>query len=151
LKRLKGAVSYSKKNLLKLLLCWQYTYKEVNAYCPNTLSAVAHRSPQPGLFLAPNGFSWLASVVIALMIGTVELLQVVVQVTHLHGALFEFVAGLNFGLLGYLIAAMFLFAWALSVVIWKVGRLDERYGISGGASDGCECCHRDGETVQDRH
>jgi high-affinity nickel-transport protein len=67
------------------------------------------------------------SVVVALVIGTIELLQVFISMARLHGALFDFVASLDFGFLGYLIVGLFLFAWALSVAIWKFGRIEERY------------------------
>ena len=45
-----------------------------------------------------------------------------------HGRLFDSVAGLDFGVLGYLIVGLFLLAWALSVALWKLGRIEERYG-----------------------
>jgi high-affinity nickel-transport protein len=67
------------------------------------------------------------SVVVALVIGTIELLQVFIGMAHLRGAFFDFVAGLDFGVLGYVIVGLFLFAWALSVAIWKFGRIEERY------------------------
>jgi high-affinity nickel-transport protein len=68
------------------------------------------------------------SIVVALVIGTIELLQVFITVGGWHGALFDFIAGLDFGILGYLIVGLFLLAWALSVALWKFGRIEERYG-----------------------
>jgi len=68
------------------------------------------------------------SIVVALLIGTVELLQVVIGMLDLHGPFFEFVAELEFGALGYVIVGLFLVAWALSVAWWKLGRIEERYG-----------------------
>jgi high-affinity nickel-transport protein len=35
------------------------------------------------------------------------------------------VAGLDFGMLGYVIVGLFLLAWGLSVAWWKFGRLGE--------------------------
>ncbi len=67
------------------------------------------------------------SVIVALVIGTIELLQVLIGMLHLSGPFFDFVAGLDFGLLGYLIVGLFLLAWALSVALWKFGRMEERY------------------------
>ncbi|MGH8209844.1 MAG: HoxN/HupN/NixA family nickel/cobalt transporter [Steroidobacteraceae bacterium] len=68
------------------------------------------------------------SIVVALVIGSIELLQVFITVGRLHGAFFNFVAGLNFGILGYVIVGLFLLAWGLSVALWKFGRIEERYG-----------------------
>ena len=68
------------------------------------------------------------SIAVALLIGTIELLQVMIGMLDLHGPFFDFVAGLDFGVLGYLIVGLFLVAWALSVAWWKFGRVEERYG-----------------------
>lgn len=67
------------------------------------------------------------SVVVALAIGSIELLQVFISMARLHGAFFGFIARLDFGVLGYLIVGMFLLAWALSVAIWNFGRIEQRY------------------------
>jgi high-affinity nickel-transport protein len=68
------------------------------------------------------------SIVVALVIGTIELAQVLTGMLDLQGPFFDFVAGLEFGALGYLIVGLFLVAWALSVALWKFGRIEERYG-----------------------
>jgi nickel/cobalt transporter (NiCoT) family protein len=68
------------------------------------------------------------SIVAALIIGTIELLQVLGRALDLEGKLFAFVGGLDFGALGYAIVGMFLFAWGVSAVVWKFGRFEERYG-----------------------
>jgi high-affinity nickel-transport protein len=69
------------------------------------------------------------SVAVALLVGTIELLQVLVGIFGLHGRFFEFVAGLDFGILGYLIVGMFLLAWGISVGVWKFGRIEARYNL----------------------
>jgi nickel/cobalt transporter (NiCoT) family protein len=69
------------------------------------------------------------SVAVALLVGTIELLQVLIGMLKLHGDFFDFIAGLDFGILGYLIVGMFLLAWGVSVGIWKFGRLEERYSM----------------------
>ena len=71
------------------------------------------------------------SIVVALLIGTIELLQVLSGMLGLRGSFFDFVAELDFGVLGYVIVGLFLAAWALSVAVWKVGRLDARSGALG--------------------
>jgi len=68
------------------------------------------------------------SVAVALVIGTIELLQVLIGALHLEGRFFEFVAGLDFGVLGYVIVGVFLAAWGISAMLWKFGRIEERYG-----------------------
>ena len=68
------------------------------------------------------------SVAVALVIGTIELLQVFIHLLDLRGGFYDEVAALDFGLLGYFIVGLFLFGWALSVAVWKFGRLEERHG-----------------------
>lgn len=69
------------------------------------------------------------SVTVALLVGTIELLQVLIGVLNLHGRFFDSVARLDFGILGYIIVGMFLLAWGLSVGVWKLGRIEERYSM----------------------
>jgi len=71
------------------------------------------------------------SVAIALLNGTVELLQVLVGELNLHGWFFNALAALDFESLGYAIVALFVVGWALSVLIWKFRRMEERWGTSG--------------------
>jgi high-affinity nickel-transport protein len=70
------------------------------------------------------------SVAVALVIGTIEIFQVLIGALDLHGRPFDFIARLDFGLMGYLIVGMFLLAWALSAGIWKFGRLQDRYALA---------------------
>lgn len=68
------------------------------------------------------------SVIVALGIGSIELLQVLGRMLDLHGPFFDWVAELDFGVLGYVIVGLFLLAWGLSVALWKFGRIEQRYG-----------------------
>jgi high-affinity nickel-transport protein len=64
---------------------------------------------------------------VALLIGTVELLQVFIHMTRLRGAFPDLIASLDMGALGYVIVGVHLLAWTLSVVIWKFGRREQRH------------------------
>jgi len=68
------------------------------------------------------------SVAVALVIGSIELLQVMINVLDLKGPAFGYVKNLDFGVLGYVIVAIFLISWGVSVGVWKWCRLEERYG-----------------------
>jgi len=63
------------------------------------------------------------SIAVALLIGTVELLQVLVNAMNLQGPAAQFIAGIDFGVLGYWIVGAFLAAWGASVAIWKLARV----------------------------
>jgi nickel/cobalt transporter (NiCoT) family protein len=68
------------------------------------------------------------SVAVALAIGTIELLQVLAARLSLGGGFWGFLDRLDFGHIGYLVVGLFLAAWALSVVLWKTRRIEERWG-----------------------
>lgn len=68
------------------------------------------------------------SIVVALVIGTIELLQVLGAMLSLHGPLFGIVGRIELGSLGYVIVGLFLLAWGVSFGLWKFGRIQERYG-----------------------
>jgi high-affinity nickel-transport protein len=70
------------------------------------------------------------SIVVALVIGSIELAQVLIGMLDLTGPVSNFIAGLDFGLLGYVIVGLFLLAWGLSVAVWKFGRYEEKYAPS---------------------
>jgi nickel/cobalt transporter (NiCoT) family protein len=68
------------------------------------------------------------SVAVALLIGTIELLQVFISVAELDGSFSRYIAGLDFGSLGYVVVGLFLSAWVGSIALWKFGRYEQRYG-----------------------
>jgi high-affinity nickel-transport protein len=74
------------------------------------------------------------AVAVALVIGTIELLQVLIGVLDLHGYFYNLIAKLEFGVLGYIVVGMFLLAWGLSVGLWKftLGAASKRTTVSYG-------------------
>ena len=73
------------------------------------------------------------SVVVALVIGTVELLQVAATKLQLESSFWTWLAALDFGQLGYGIVGLFVLTWAASVVLWKTRRIEERWSSLVGA------------------
>ncbi|MGZ4430467.1 MAG: Nickel transporter NicT [Gaiellales bacterium] len=67
------------------------------------------------------------SVVVALAIGTVELLQVLSTRLALDGGFWGWLNSLDFETLGYGIVGLFLLMWVGSVAIWKLRRIEERW------------------------
>jgi nickel/cobalt transporter (NiCoT) family protein len=75
------------------------------------------------------------SVAAALVIGGIEVLQVMSDKLALRGGVWDWLNGLDFGSLGYAIVAMFFLTWAVSVAIWKRRRIEERWGALVRGSD----------------
>ena len=64
----------------------------------------------------------------ALLIGLIELLQVLAAKLSLDGGFWVLLAGLNFGNLGYVVVGLFVATWAFSLVLWKTRRIEARWG-----------------------
>lgn len=70
------------------------------------------------------------SVVVALMIGGVVLLQLLAE--QLQVDALTWVTRLDLQYVGYLLVAMFVVVWAISLAVWKLGRLEARLDTSPG-------------------
>ncbi|HET7421469.1 MAG TPA: HoxN/HupN/NixA family nickel/cobalt transporter, partial [Candidatus Dormibacteraeota bacterium] len=69
------------------------------------------------------------SVFVALFVGVVELAQILIRLLDLRGPVFEAIAGFDFiGKAGYFIVIAFVLTWAAALVIYRVRRIDERWG-----------------------
>ena len=64
------------------------------------------------------------SVAAAWIIGSMEILQVLVGELHLRGRWAEWMAHLPFGAFGYAIVVLFVLAWGASYLAWRFGRID---------------------------
>ena len=62
------------------------------------------------------------SVAVALVIGTIELLQVAAARLGLEGGVWDALGGLDFGTIGIGLVALFALTWAASLVVWRIRR-----------------------------
>ena len=67
------------------------------------------------------------SVVVALLIGTVELLQVASRNLQLTGGAWDWLNALDFQLLGYIVVGAFAATWVVSVAVWKLHHVEDRW------------------------
>lgn len=67
------------------------------------------------------------SVAVALIIGTVELLGLLADRLGLHGFFWDWVAGLDLNVLGFVIVGLFFVTWIVAVAVWKFGRIEEKW------------------------
>jgi high-affinity nickel-transport protein len=65
------------------------------------------------------------SVVVALLIGGIELLQVVASELHASGGAWDTIQGFPLANLGFYIIGVFLISWAVSVAIYKLKRIED--------------------------
>lgn len=67
----------------------------------------------------------IISILVAFLIGTVELLQVLSGELDLNGGFWTWMNGFDFETLGYWIIAIFVVSWLASLVVYKYKRIDE--------------------------
>ena len=67
------------------------------------------------------------SIVIAFVVGTIEILNLISAKLTFRGAFWAWVCGLDLGGLGMAIVAIFIATWALALVIWNYGRTETRW------------------------
>jgi nickel/cobalt transporter (NiCoT) family protein len=78
--------------------------------------------------------TWL-SVVVALVIGMVELMSVLADKLTLTGQPWDFVSGLDLNYVGYAIGGLFVLTWVGAVAIWRLGRIEERWTAAMAAAE----------------
>lgn len=67
----------------------------------------------------------LVSVLVAVVVGSIEVLSVIATEFHLSGGIWDSLVNLDFGVLGTLIIGIFLVSWVASTIIYKVKRYDD--------------------------
>jgi high-affinity nickel-transport protein len=72
------------------------------------------------------------SVAVALVVGTVELGGLLASELGLTGSFWSALEGVDINLLGFVIAAVFVLTWAISVSVWRFGRIEERWKAAAG-------------------
>ena len=72
------------------------------------------------------------SVAIALVIGTLELGGVVAARAGAQGSFWVWLEHINMNALGFIIAGMFVATWLIALAVWRLGRIEERWGAQLG-------------------
>jgi nickel/cobalt transporter (NiCoT) family protein len=79
--------------------------------------------------------TWL-SVVVALVIGTIELMSVFADKLSLTGQPWDFVSGLDLNYVGYAIVALFVLTWVVALAVWHLGHIEEKWSAQVRPSSG---------------
>ena len=67
------------------------------------------------------------SVAVALLIGTIELLGLFAGQLGWQGAFWNWIGGLNLNVVGFLLVGMFVLAWGVALLVWRYGRIEEKW------------------------
>jgi high-affinity nickel-transport protein len=67
----------------------------------------------------------LISVLVALVIGTIELLSIISAQANLNGGIWDLINALDLNTMGFIIIGIFLLSWITSTIIYKIKRYDD--------------------------
>jgi high-affinity nickel-transport protein len=70
------------------------------------------------------------SVVVALVVGTIELGSIAVAKLGLHGAVWDSLAHVNLNTVGVAIAGLFVLTWAIALAIWRFARIEDKWSAA---------------------
>ncbi len=68
------------------------------------------------------------SVLVALLVGTVELLSVLASQLHWRGRFWDRIGNLDLNAIGFAIVGLFAIVWLAALGFWKLQRVEERWG-----------------------
>ncbi|HWE69311.1 MAG TPA: HoxN/HupN/NixA family nickel/cobalt transporter [Acidimicrobiales bacterium] len=69
------------------------------------------------------------SIAVAFIVGTIEIIGVLVQELHLRGGFWDFMANFDINRAGFIIAGVFVVVWAIALVYWRVGKVEARWTV----------------------
>lgn len=67
------------------------------------------------------------SIAVALVIGTIEVLGLLADEFGWTGRFWDDVSGIDLNVLGFVIVGLFVATWIVSLVVWRFGRIEERW------------------------
>jgi high-affinity nickel-transport protein len=67
------------------------------------------------------------SVGVALFVGGLEICQVIAEQLNLSGGFWDYALAFNLNSAGYFIVAAFVIVWAIGLLIWRYGRIEQRW------------------------
>jgi high-affinity nickel-transport protein len=67
------------------------------------------------------------SVLVAAVIGTIELGGLLASQLNLSGSFWSWIEGIDINVLGFLIVGVFIATWAVALIVWRLGRIEERW------------------------
>lgn len=76
----------------------------------------------------------LVSVLVAFIVGTIEVLSIVAMEFNLNGGLWDSLNHLDFGVLGGIIIGLFIASWLISTLIYKIKKYDDIEVVSASLS-----------------
>jgi high-affinity nickel-transport protein len=75
------------------------------------------------------------SVVVALLVGSIELLDLFAGQLGWRGPFWDWLGGLDLNTVGFVIVGLFVSTWAVALLVWRYGRIEEKWAASASAAE----------------
>ncbi len=72
------------------------------------------------------------SVVVAVVVGTIEVLSILQSRFDLQGGVWDWAAGFNLNQAGYFIVGLFVVTWVVALAVWRFGNIEARWEEAAG-------------------
>ena len=82
------------------------------------------------------------SITVALLVGTVEIISIGIRYFNLSGEPWDFLSGIDFNTIGFVIVGMFLVTWVVAIAVWRFGGIEERWALATAGSTGAPSAPR---------
>jgi high-affinity nickel-transport protein len=69
------------------------------------------------------------SVVVALVIGLIELFQLLAEKLDVTTGVLGWISELDLNVVGYVIVGLFVVTWLVALAVWRFGRIEERWEV----------------------
>jgi nickel/cobalt transporter (NiCoT) family protein len=70
------------------------------------------------------------SIAVAFLVGTIEVIGIVVTSFHLHGEVWDYLASFDINTAGFAIFALFVIVWAIAIAYWKLAGVEAKWSAS---------------------
>ena len=74
------------------------------------------------------------SVAVALLIGTQEIISIFTDKLDIHDGFIGAIGNLDLGAMGFIIVGLFVVTWMIALLVWRYGRIEERWQAQSGAA-----------------
>jgi len=71
-----------------------------------------------------------STVIVAVGVGTIEILGILTTEFHLNGAFWDAMANFNINIAGFCIAGLFVLVWAVAIAYWRFGKVEDRWSAT---------------------
>jgi high-affinity nickel-transport protein len=76
------------------------------------------------------------SVMVALVIGTIELLGLLAEEMGWSGGIWTWIGGIDLNVVGFGIVGLFVVTWVVALLVWRWGRIEEKWTARLSPADG---------------